>query len=77
YPHSIEWDRENLTPPRWMLTLQSTHVPPYTQPGDPAFELVNKVTIAFLDGTLKAHPERLDQVTSDIAAVPAVGSLER
>ncbi|MFI5054182.1 MAG: alpha/beta hydrolase family protein, partial [Acidimicrobiia bacterium] len=46
YPHSIEWDRENLTPPRWMLTLQSTHVPPYTQPGDPAFELVNKVTIA-------------------------------
>ena len=22
YQHSIDWDRENLTAPRWMLTLR-------------------------------------------------------
>lgn len=77
YPHSIEWDRDNLTAPRWMLTLNSSHVPPYTQPGDPAFELTSAVTVAFLDGTLKGHPERLDQMTSDVVAQPAVGSIER
>ena len=74
YPHSIEWDRENLTAPRWMVTLNSSHVPPYTQPGDPAFELASAITVAFLDGTLKGHPERLDQVTSDVMAQPAVGT---
>ena len=77
YEHSIEWDRENLTAPRWMVTLDSSHVPPYTQPGDPAFELVSKVTVAYLDGTLKGHPERLDALAADVAAVPDVGSLER
>jgi hypothetical protein len=77
YPHSIQWDRDNLTAPRWMVSLNSTHVPPYTQPGDPAFELVSSITTAFLDGTLKGHPERLDDVTSDVNAQPAVGSIER
>ena len=77
YPHSIEWDRENLTSPRWMVSLNSSHVPPYTQPGDPAFELVSRITVAYLDGTLKGHPERLDTVSSDVVAVPDVGSLER
>ena len=77
YPHSIEWDRENLTSPRWMVSLNSSHVPPYTRPGDPAFELVSRITIAYLDGTLKGHPERLDTVSSDVVAVPAIGSLER
>ncbi len=38
YPHSIQWDRDNLTAPRWMVSLNSSHVPPYTQPGDPALE---------------------------------------
>ncbi len=42
YPHSIQWDRDNLTAPRWMVSLNSSHVPPYTQPGDPAFELVSR-----------------------------------
>jgi dienelactone hydrolase len=77
YPHTIEWDRDNLTAPRWMVTLNSSHVPPYTQPGDPAFELTSAITVAFLDGTLKGHPERLDQVTSDVVAQPAVGTIER
>ncbi len=77
YQHSIEWDRENLTAPRWMVSLDSSHVPPYTQPGDAAFELVSRITVAYLDGTLKGHPERLDAVARDVAAVPAVGTLER
>jgi dienelactone hydrolase len=77
YQHSIDWDRANLTSPRWMLTLNSSHVPPYTQPGDPAFELVSRVTIDYLDGTLGARPQQLDAVSSEVAAAPGVGSLER
>jgi hypothetical protein len=77
YPHSIQWDRDNLTAPRWMVTLNSSHVPPYTQPGDPAFELVSTITVAYLDGTLKGHPERLDDVSGTIAAQPDVATLER
>jgi dienelactone hydrolase len=77
YLHSIQWDRDNLTAPRWMVSLSSSHVPPYTEPGDPAFELNTAVTIAFLDGTLKGHPERLDDVTKEVDAQPAVGSIER
>ena len=77
YAHSIQWDRDNLTAPRWMVSLNSSHVPPYTQPGDPAFELVSSITVAFLDGTLKGHPERLEDVSSDVNAQPDVGSIER
>jgi dienelactone hydrolase len=77
YPHSIEWDRDNLTAPRWMVSLNSSHVPPYTQPGDPAFELNTAVTIAFLDGTLKGHPERLDDVVGEVNAQPSVATIER
>jgi len=78
YPDSIAWDRENLTAPRWMLSLvNASHVPPYTQPGNAHFELVTQATIDFLDGTLKSHPDRLDRVTTDVAARPDLGNLER
>jgi hypothetical protein len=77
YEHSIEWDRQNLTAPRWMLTLDSTHVPPYTEPGDPAFELVSRATVEYLDGTLKGDPDALSKLTGEVAAAPAVGTLER
>jgi dienelactone hydrolase len=77
YDHSIQWDREHLTAPRWMVSLYSSHVPPYTQPGNPAFELTSEITIAFLDGTLKGHPERLDDVTRDVESQPSVGTIER
>lgn len=77
YPHSIQWDRDNLTAPRWMVSLNSSHVPPYTEPGDPAFELNLAITVAFLDGTLKGHPERLDDVSAEVGAQPAVASVER
>jgi dienelactone hydrolase len=77
YEHSIQWDRDNLTAPRWMVSLNSSHVPPYTQPGDPAFELTSTITIAFLDGTVKGAAGRLDDVTSAVNAQPAVGVIER
>jgi dienelactone hydrolase len=77
YDHSIAWDRENLTSPRWMVSLYSSHVPPYTRPGDPAFELTSSITIAFLDGTLKGTADRLDAVTSEVNAHADVGTVER
>jgi hypothetical protein len=77
YQHSIDWDRENLTMPRWMVTLNSSHVPPYTQPGNPAFELTSDVTIAYLDGTLKGKASRLDDLAQTIASQPDVATLQR
>ncbi len=78
YQHSIDWDRDNLTAPRWMLTLlNASHVPPYTQPGNAYFELVSVATIDFLDGTLKGHPDRLDRLASDVTDHPDLANLER
>jgi hypothetical protein len=77
YPHSIDWDRANLTAPRWMVTLNSSHVPPYTQPGNPAFELTSAITVAYLDGTLQGRANRLDDLAQLIAAQPEVATLER
>ena len=78
YQHSIAWDRENLDAPRWMLSLLgASHVPPYTQPGNAAFELVSATTIDFFDGTLKGHPEQLDAIATLVADSGGVGALER
>jgi len=78
YQHSIDWDQQNLTPPRWMVTLLgASHVPPYTQPGNPYFELVSAATIDFLDGTLKGNADHLARVTTDVAAHPDLASLQR
>ena len=77
YPHSIAWDRDNLTPPRWMMTMENqSHVPPYTEPGDPGFELVAKATVAFLDGTLKEDKRRLYEMGALVAAAPGLATLE-
>jgi dienelactone hydrolase len=78
YPHSIAWDRENLDAPRWMLSLLgASHVPPYTQPGNAAFELVSTTTIDFFDGTLKGHPEQLDAIATAVNDSNGTGALER
>jgi dienelactone hydrolase len=78
YQHSIDWDRANLDAPRWLLSLLgASHVPPYTQPGNPAFELVSATTIAFFDGTLKGHPERLDAIKAIVDSSNGVAALER
>jgi hypothetical protein len=61
-----------------LLTLvDASHVPPYTRPGNPYFELVTATTIDFLDGTLKGHPERLDRLTTDVDASSSLAELER
>ncbi len=78
YQPSIEWDRENLTAPRWLLTLENaSHVPPYTRAGNAHFELLMAITIDFLDGTLKGHPERLDRIKAEVDANPSLADLER
>jgi len=69
YAGAIEWDRDNLTAPRWMLTLLGgAHAPPYRSPADARFEGVVETTTAFLDGTLKDHPERLAAIDQYVAA---------
>src|SRR5262249_17156352 len=78
YSASIQWDHAHLPTPRWIVTLRNaTHVPPYTRAGDAHFELVSAITIEFFDGTLKAHPERLEQVTTDLNARGDLAALER
>jgi hypothetical protein len=52
-------------------------VPPYTQAGNPYFEMVVATTVDFLDGTLKGHPERLDRIATEVAGSPGLAALER
>ena len=78
YGPSIAWSRANLTAPRFLLTLQgASHVPPYTIAGDPHFELLARVVIDFLDGTVKEHAERLDRIGQTAAASSGLATLER
>ena len=62
YPHSIDWDRDNLTAPavdahaREREPRAAVHAA-----GQPLLRAVSAATVDFLDGTLKGHPERLDQ----------------
>jgi dienelactone hydrolase len=77
YAEAIAWDRAHLASPSWTITLRNaTHAPPYTDSGDPHFDLVVRSTIGFLDATLKAHPEAMDAVTADIAAHPSLAAIE-
>ena len=55
----------------------ASHVPPYTQPGNAAFELVSATTIDFFDGTLKGHPEQLDAIAAAVDESNGTGALER
>jgi dienelactone hydrolase len=57
YPAAITWDRSTLQPPRTILSLwNASHAAPFVDPADAHFDLVAKVTIAFLDTHLKAQP---------------------
>lgn len=68
YGEAIAWDRANLSVPRWMLTLVGgSHAPPYRNPADARFDGVVETTTAFLDGTLKGHPERLALIDEYVA----------
>jgi predicted dienelactone hydrolase len=67
YGEAIQWDRDNLTPPRWSVTLVGgAHAPPYRSPSSPHFEGVVTITTDFLDGTLKGHPEKLQALDAYI-----------
>lgn len=69
YADALAWDRDNLTPPRWMLTLVGgEHAPPYRSAESPHFDGLVDATTAFLDGTLKGHPERLAAIDALVAA---------
>jgi dienelactone hydrolase len=60
YGEAIAWDRSTLQQPKSTLSLwNATHGPPFMDPGDPHFDVVARVTIAFLDANLKVHPEEM------------------
>jgi dienelactone hydrolase len=77
YDASIAFDRQNLPAPRSMLTLvNATHLPPFSQPSDPHFDLVVKATVDFLDATLKAHPEAATALQTLVSAAPTLATID-
>jgi dienelactone hydrolase len=78
YGASIQWDRDNLTSPRWSVTLVGgSHAPPYRSPSSAHFDGVVDVTTAFLDGSLKGHPEKLAAIDDIVAANSNLFRVER
>jgi dienelactone hydrolase len=54
FGRTLQWDRDNLADPRWTIGLwNASHAGPYMDPGDPHFDVVVGVTVAFLDHALK------------------------
>jgi dienelactone hydrolase len=77
YDQAISWDRANLQPPKYTVTLwNATHGDPYANPADPHFDLLVGVTIAFLDTTLKAHPEAMYFAGLGIGEQPSLAAME-
>lgn len=77
YPASIAFDRQTLPSPRDLLTLVSgTHLPPFTQPSDPHFDLIVRATVDFLDATLKGRPDGMAALQALVAGAPTVATLE-
>jgi dienelactone hydrolase len=77
YAASIAWDRQNLPTPRYLLTLVSeVHVPAYSDPSDPHFDLVVQATVDFLDGTLNGRADTPAALQSLVAGAPNLATLE-
>jgi len=77
YPASIAFDREHLPAPHDLLTLVSAdHLPPFSQPTDPHFDLVTRATLDFLDATLKDRPDGPAALQALVGAAPNLGLLE-
>ena len=77
YPASIAWDRQNLPAPKTLLTLvNATHLPSYSQPTDPHFDLVVHATVDFLDATLKGHAEAASALQTLVTGSPSLAMLE-
>jgi dienelactone hydrolase len=68
YSAAIEWDRENLGQPRWMVTaLGGNHAAPYTSPASPHFDGVVRMTTDFFDGILRGRPASLAAISAYVA----------
>ncbi len=77
YSASIAWDRTNLPAPKELLTLVSAvHLPPYTDPTDPHFNVVVAATVDFLDATLKGRADGLAALQALVAGAPSLAMLE-
>jgi len=77
YPASIAWDRQHLVAPRLLLTLVSaSHLPPFSRPSDPHFDLVTRGTVDFLDATLKQRADGLAALAAVVTASPSLATLE-
>jgi dienelactone hydrolase len=77
YGDAIAWDRSTLQEPKHVLSLwNASHASPFTDANDPHLALVLKVTIAFLDSTLKAHPEAMTAASAYVTAHASLASLE-
>ncbi len=77
YGQAIGWDRSVLQPPKAVLSLwNASHGPPFTDPGDPHFDLLTRVTIGFLDSELKGHPEAMYFVALDVAEHANLAALD-
>jgi dienelactone hydrolase len=77
YGDAIGWDRGVLQQPKTVVSLwNASHEGPFVQSSDPHYELVARVTIGFLDATLKAHPEGLLFAGWYVADHPSIGAME-
>lgn len=65
---------EAAQPPKYLLNLiGAEHLPPYSDQ-QPQLTIVERVTIAFLDGYLKHRPEALKRLVS-LGSVPGIASV--
>ncbi len=77
FPDALAWDNAYLAQPKTVMTLvNASHLPPYSDPNDPHFSTVVTETIAFLDSSLKSHPEMLFFSSLDIGSKPNIARLE-
>lgn len=77
YGDAIGWDRAVLQQPRTVMSLwNASHDGPFLQPADAHYEMVARVTIGFLDATLKEHPEGLLFAGWYVADHPSIGMME-
>jgi fermentation-respiration switch protein FrsA (DUF1100 family) len=76
FDEALAWDDANLQQPKTVMSLvDATHLAPYSDPGDPHFDTLVGVTIAFLDATLKGHPEMLYVAALDVANKPSIARM--
>jgi dienelactone hydrolase len=76
YGEAIDWDRAFLQEPKTVLSLwNASHEGPFTNPSDPHYELVVRMTIGWLDSVMKAHPESLFFAALYAGDHPELGAL--